>query len=172
MIVGTNREGQKLDANDQVNPGLIVVELADEENLVIEAEVSEFAANSIEVGQAASVTIDAAGGNEIDGEVLSVGSIVRRQSRYSQAMVRDVTVSLPAEIISDLRPGMSAKLDIVVDTRQSALAVPDSALQYRHGKPGVMLRGGEWRAVVLGPTSSIGMHIVESGLEAGEEVAL
>lgn len=172
VIVGTNREGQKLDANDQVNPGLIVVELADEENLVIEAEVSEFAANSIEVGQAASVTIDAAGGNEIDGEVLSVGSIVRRQSRYSQAMVRDVTVSLPAEIISDLRPGMSAKLDIVVDTRQSALAVPDSALQYRHGKPGVMLRGGEWRAVVLGPTSSIGMHIVESGLEAGEEVAL
>ena len=98
--------------------------------------------------------------------------MVRRQSRYSQAMVRDVTVSLPDEVIADLRPGMSAKLDIVVDTLQSALAVPDSALRYRDGKPGVVLRGGGWQAVILGPTSSSGMHIVESGLEPGEEVAL
>ena len=87
-------------------------------------------------------------------------------------MVRDVTVSLPTEVIPDLWPGMSAKLDIVVDTRQSALAVPDSALQYRDGEPGVLLRDGGWQPVVLGPTSSSGMHIVENGLEAGEEVAL
>ena len=172
VIVGTNREGQKLDINEQVNPGMIVVELADEENLVIEAEVPEFAANRIAVGQPATVSIDAAGTSALPGEVIDVGAVVRRQSQYSQAMVRDVTVSLPPEAVAELRPGMSAQLEIVVDRREGALAVPDTALRYREGRPGVMVRGGEWQPVTLGQVAGAGMHIVEDGLRAGQEVAL
>lgn len=172
VIVGTNREGQKLDVNEQVNPGMVVVELADESDLVLEAEVPEFAANRIALGQRATISIDAAGASALEGEVIDVGAVVRRQSQYSQAMVRDVTVSLPAGAISGLRPGMSAQLEIVVDRRPGALAVPDSALQYREGRPGVTLRGGEWQPVTLGQVSGAGMHIVEDGLEAGQEVAL
>ena len=119
-----------------------------------------------------SITIDAVGGGEVTGEVIDMGSVVRRQSRYSQAMVRDVTVSLPNELIPSLRAGMSVKIDVVVDNMRAALAVPDSALVYRDGKPGVMVRGDGWQAVTLGPTSSAGMHIVESGLQPGTEVAL
>lgn len=171
VLVGVDRQGQKLDVNDQVNPGMIVVELANEGELVIQAEVPEFAANSIQVGQQASITIEAAGGSLLTGTVLEVGSVVRRQSQYSQAMVRDVTVSLPESMSVELRSGMTAKLDIVVDTQRDALAIPDIALQYRGGKPGVTVRGDGWRPIVLGRVSG-GMHIIEQGLEAGEEVAL
>ena len=171
VLVGVDRQGQKLDVNDQVNPGMIVVELANESELVIQAEVPEFAANAIQVGQQAAITIEAAGGSLLSGEVLEVGSVVRRQSQYSQAMVRDVTVSLPETVIGELRSGMTAKLDIVVDTQRDALAIPDIALKYRGGKPGVTVRGDGWRPVVLGRVSG-GMHIIEQGLEAGEEVAL
>lgn len=171
VIVGTNRQGQKLDTNEQVNPGMVVVELADENKLIVQAEVPEYAANQITIGQAVNISIDAAGAGDLAGTVLEVASIVRRQSRYSQAMVRDVTVSLPDSGGEGLRPGMSAKLDIVVDTQQQALAVPDDALQYREGKPGVLVRGDGWRPVTLG-RSSAGMTIVESGLVAGDEVSL
>ncbi len=171
VIVGTNRQGQKLDINDGVNPGIVVVELADASQLVVQAEVPEYAAASINVGQSARIVIDAAGSSEIAGEVTAVASIVRRQSQYSQAMVRDVTVSLPDDIISALRPGMSAKLTIVVDNQRNALAVPDESIQYRDGKPGVVVRGDGWTPVVLGRQSA-GGHIVESGLEPGDEVAL
>lgn len=171
VIVGTNRQGQKLDTNEQVNPGMVVVELADEDKLIVQAEVPEYAANQIAIGQAVNISIDAAGAGDLAGTVLEVASIVRRQSRYSQAMVRDVTVSLPGSGVEGLRPGMSAKLDIVVDTQQQALAVPDDALQYRDGKPGVVVRGDGWRPVTLG-RSSAGMTIVESGLVAGDEVSL
>jgi multidrug efflux pump subunit AcrA (membrane-fusion protein) len=170
-IIGVNREGQKLDVNEQVNPGLIVVELANEDDLVIQAEVPEFAANRVQPGQPVTISIDAAGGSNLAGKVIEVGSVVRRQSRYSQAMVLDVTVSLPEDVIGELRSGMTAKLDIVVDTQRNALALPDSALQYREGKPGVAVRGDGWRPVVLGRVSG-GMHIIEQGLEPGEEVAL
>ena len=172
VIVGTNREGQKLDTSDQVNPGMVVVELADEKELVIRAEVPEFVANLIETGQAVNISIDAAGSSAVPGRVIEVGSVVRRQSRYSQAMVLDVTVSLPESVIPLLRKGTSAQLDITVDTVRGALAVPDQALHYRDGKPGVVLRGGDWQGVVLGPESSAGMRIVESGLNAGAEVEL
>jgi len=122
------------------------------------------------VGQLAEIEIDAAGGL-LEGRVSSVASIVRRQSQYSQAMVRDVTVTLPEEAMSQLRPGVSAKLTIVVDTERNALAIPDEALQYRDGKPGVIVRGDGWRPVRVGRESA-GMHIVEDGLEPGEEVAM
>jgi multidrug efflux pump subunit AcrA (membrane-fusion protein) len=171
VIVGTNRQGQKLDVNESVNPGIMVVELANEESLIIQAEVPEFVAASIAVGQAVSIAIDAAGSSELQAEVTEVASIVRRQSRYSQAMIRDVIVSLPQEVVSDLRPGMSAKLEIVVDIQQRVLAVPNESIQYRDGRPGVEVRGGGWQPVSLGRASA-GMRVVEDGLEPGDEVRL
>ena len=171
VIVGTDREGQKLSANDQTNPGITVVELANPEKLLVRAEVPEFAATRIDVGQQATLVIDAIGGTPLAGKVTEVGSIVRRQSQFSQAMVRDVTVEIPENIIPSLRPGMSVKLTIDVAIERNVLALPENALQYRDGKPGVKVRGDGWRPIVLG-SASAGMRIVKSGLTAGEEVAL
>ena len=172
VIVGTNHDGQKLDTSDQVHPGMVVIELADEHQLIVKAEVPEFVANRVAVGQKAEITIDAIGSSAVPGEIIEVGKVVRRQSRYSQAMVLDVSVSLPEAVLPLLRSGMSAQLDIIIDTVQEALAVPDEALQYREGKPGVAVRGSGWSPVKLGPASSGGMRIVASGLDGGEEVAL
>jgi HlyD family secretion protein len=171
VIVGTDSQGQKLDINDVVNPGMIVVELANEDDLVVWAEVPEYAAASLDIGQVARVAFDANGGNVTDGTVISVARIVRRQSQYSQAMVRDVTVQLPEHMIAKLRPGMSAKLDIVVDTQKHALTVPIRSLVYRDGKPGVLVRDDGWRPVKLG-RSSAGQRIIEAGIESGDEVAM
>ncbi len=171
VIVGTDRSGQKLDVNDGVNPGIVVVELADPTELVVQAEVPEYAAAKIRVGQEARVVIDAAGGGELESEVVEVASIVRRQSQFSQAMVRDVTAVIPEEAVPLLRPGMSAKLTIIVDTQREALAVPDESIQYREGKPGVIVRGDGWTPITVGRASA-GMHVVESGLDAGDEVSV
>lgn len=171
VIVGTDQAGQKLGANDQTNPGITVVELANPNELIVKAEVPEYAATKIAVGQSAALFIDAAGGTPIDGEVIEVGSIVRRQSQFSQAMVRDVTVTLPEEQIVNLRPGMTVKLTIEVDRREAALAVPENAIQYRDGKPGVRVRGDGWRDVTLGRESA-GLFIVDAGLEPGERIAV
>ena len=170
VIVGTDRQGQKLDVNDSVNPGIMVVELADDSLLEIQAEVPEYVAARIEVGQTAEIEIDSAGGT-LEGQVKTVASIVRRQSQYSQAMVRDVVVTLPEDAMADLRPGVSAKLSIVIDVERNALAVPDDAIHYRDGKPGVVVKGDGWRPIEVGRASA-GMHIVEEGLKPGDEVSL
>lgn len=170
VIVGTDQEGQKLDVNDAVNPGMTVVEVIDDNALVIEAEVAEFAAARLEVGQPARVALDVAGGGDLDGTVVEVSSIVRRQSRFSQAMVRDVTIRLD-ERVAELRPGMSTQVTLVVDTVTDAIAVPEQALRYRDGRPGLVVRGSGWQPVTLGGVSA-GMRIVSDGVAAGQEIQL
>ena len=168
VIVGTDQEGKKLDVNDAVNPGMTVVEVIDDTSLVIETEIPEFAAARLKVGQPASVALDVAGGGELGGTVAEVSSIVRRQSRFSQAMVRDVAIRLD-EAVPDLRPGMSTQVTLVVDTVTNAIAVPEQALRYRDGQPGLVVRGSGWQPVTLGGISA-GMRIVADGVAAGPEI--
>ncbi|MDX1381194.1 MAG: efflux RND transporter periplasmic adaptor subunit, partial [Xanthomonadales bacterium] len=78
---------------------------------------------------------------------------------------------LPEAAVADLRPGMSAKLEIAVDTERQALAVPEGSIRYREGRPGVDLRDQGWTPVRLGRASG-GLRVVESGLEPGDEVRL
>ena len=170
MIVGTDSEGQKLDVNDSVNPGMTVVELVDDTRLVIKADVPEFAAARIAVGQPATVTVESIGSGELSGSVTEVSSIVRRQSRFSQAMVRGVTIELDGDQADALRPGMSSKVSIVVDTLSAALAVPASAIVYEDGAPGVVTRSG-WQPITLGGLSA-GERIVTAGITSGTEIAL
>ena len=150
---------------------MTVIEVIDDSDLVIEAAVPEFAAASIAVGQPVKLSLDAAGGSQLSGTVTAVASIVRRQSKFSQAMVRGVTIEFDDEGEAQLRPGMSAKVIVEVDTVLSALAVPEDAIQYRDGQPGLMVRGEGWRQVTLGSTSD-GLRIVRDGLPPGTEIRL
>lgn len=168
VVVGTNQEGQKLDVNDSVNPGMTVVELFDDTILVVKADVPEFAAARLQSGQQATVIIEAAGGAVLQGTVAQISSIVRRQSRFSQAMVRGITIELADTSAVELRPGMSTKVDVIVDTVANAIAVPPEALKYKDGEPGVETRAG-WQPVTLGDTSA-GLRIISAGLSDGMEI--
>ncbi|MEL7312552.1 MAG: efflux RND transporter periplasmic adaptor subunit [Pseudomonadota bacterium] len=170
VVVGSDNEGQKLDVNDSVNPGMTVIELVNDSELVIEADIPEFAAARLALGQSATVTIESVGGAEQVGKVIEISSIVRRQSRFSQAMVRGITIALDDEGTATLRPGQSAKVRVVVDTEPNAIAIPEEALIYRDGNPGVRTRKG-WQPVTLGGRSA-GLRIVRDGLQSGMEIAI
>lgn len=170
VIIGSDRQGVKLDVNSSVNPGIVVVELVDDGQLQVQAEVPEHASARIAVGQPARVFVDAVGGTELAGTVRQVANIVRRQSRNSQTMVRDVVVQLDAADLPGLRPGMSVTVSVEVDRLRDAVSLPKSALVYRDGKPGVQLRGG-WQPLRLGARSG-DEFIVLQGVQAGQEIRL
>jgi multidrug resistance efflux pump len=171
VIIGTDRQGVKLDVNSNVNPGMVVVELVDDTRLQVQAEVPEHASARIAVGQTARIFVDAAGGTELAGTVEDVANIVRRQSRNSQTMVRDVVVAFGDADLSALRPGMSVTVTIEVDRLEGAVSLPRTALVYREGLPGVRLRGGGWQPVTLGARSDDEFIVVE-GVRAGQEIQL
>lgn len=171
VIIGTDMQGNKFDVGSGANPGLVVVQIADDRKLAVEAQFPEHAAAALRQGQTATIDADAAGGGRLAGEIHSVANTVRRQSRDSLAMVRDVTVVLREATPAGFRLGTSVQLSVVLEELHGVLAVPASALAYRDGRPGVVRRSGGWAELRLGQRSA-DMWVVEAGLAAGEEIRL
>ena len=171
VVLGTDYEGNKVDVNASVHPGLVVVRLADDRRLAVQAEIHEHAAARLAVGQRVRVAIDSGGEADLVGRVSRVANTVRRRSRYSDSMVRDITAEIDPGQPPVLRLGMSVQIEVELSVLKGALAIPASVLVYRSGSPGVVLRGQGWHPVLLGERSA-DMFIVESGLEEGDMVRL
>jgi len=166
VIIGLDQRGGKLDVNMPAYPGLVVVELVDDSRLDISAEIPEQLAASLATGQPVKIVGD--GGLEVAGVVGSVSQTVRRQSRGSLAMVRDVSIR-PTSDDNSLRLGTSVQLIIQTAKWSDAIAIPSAAVSYRDGLPGVRLANGKWKHVQLGVRSE-DQFIVLSGLEDGQEI--
>ena len=171
VVIGTDDLGDKLDVNASVHPGMVVVRLADDSRLAVQAEIREHAAARLAVGQRVRVAIDSAAEADLVGRVSQAANTVRRRSRYSEAMVRDITVEIDPGQPSVLRLGMSVQIEVELSMLKEALAIPASALVYRSESPGVVLKGGGWQSVLLGERSA-DMFIVEGGLREGDMVRL
>ena len=171
VIIGTDQFGNKLDVGNPAHPGVAVVELANDRKLAVQAEIPEHLAARLAQGQRVRVTVDSAGGSELEGRVASVANTVRRQSRQSQASVRDITVRFPVDAPKGLRLGMSVQIAVEVAVVPDAIAIPATAVTYRRGSPGVVMANGDWQDVVLGERSG-DMLVVVSGLEPGQEARL
>ena len=171
VVIGTDNDGNKLDVSTTVHPGLVVVRLADDSRLSVQVEIQEHAAAQLAENQRVRVVIDAAGEADLAGRVSQVARTVRRRSRYSQAMVRDITVDIEPGQPEVLRLGMSVQIEVELAMLKQALAVPASALVYRSGLPGVVLKRGGWQSVLLAERSAE-MFIVAGGLKEGDMVRL
>ena len=171
VVLGTDNQGNKLDVNASVHPGLVVVRLADDSRLAVRAEIHEHAAARLAVGQRVRIAIDSGGEADLFGRVSQVANTVRRRSRYSESMVRDITVEVDSGQPPVLRLGMSVQIEVELSMLKEVLAIPASVLVYRSGSPGVVLRGKGWQPVLLGDRSA-DMFIVHGGLKEGDMVRL
>jgi len=135
--------GQTVAASFQA-PKLFVI-AQDLRRMQVEADVDEADIGRVHLGQQAIFSVDAFAGREFYGQV--------RQIRKAPRVVQNVVtyIVLVSADNTDLRllPGMTANIQIIVDERQDALKVPNSALRFKpNGEDGQ--RGGEPR----GATSS------------------
>jgi len=72
-----------------------------------------------------------------------------------------------------MRPGMVARLELIVDRLRNVLAIPLSVIEVEDGKSFVKVKKGdktERRMVQLGKNNGI-VAVVASGLAEGEQVA-
>lgn len=93
----------------------------------IEANVSEADIGGVKEGQEAEFTVDAFSGRTFRGRV----KMVRFAPVTVENVVTYVTVIEVANPKLELRPGMTANVSIVLDKREKALAVPNSALRFK-----------------------------------------
>lgn len=123
-IEGRERKPQ---VGDRVFQDLPLLELPDTSSMDVRARVREIDLERLRVGQGAEVVVEAFPAHRYKAELRSLGALAQRRDGKEE---RYFTVNLGL-VGSDrrLRPGMTARVTIVVEEQRAVLAVPREALR-------------------------------------------
>ena len=105
-----------------VNPGDRIIELADIDPIKVDFRVPELALPNLRPGQTIQVTVDALPGKTVDGEVYVIDPIVEANGRAIRLRAR---IPNPD---GKLSPGLFARVRIVIERRENAMLIPESAV--------------------------------------------
>jgi hypothetical protein len=136
----------------------------------LEVSLSESDINSVKVGQQATVTVNAASGEEVAGKVIAIDvlSAASSSTGTSSAVSYPVTIAL-TQTTKGLRAGMSATAEIVT-SQASGVIVPTQALQ---GSSVTVVKNGKrtTQRVETGVAGDSTTQVI-SGLSAGDQVVV
>jgi macrolide-specific efflux system membrane fusion protein len=163
LIVRAVEPGQTVTTADPV------VVVAD--RLIVKAQVDETDIGSINVGQAAAISLDAYPDETVPAQVDHVA--------YEATTVNNVTIYevdvLPDQVPEFMRSGMTATVVFVVEAKPGALVVPSEAVHRKEGLVTVRIPGSspwakpEHRSVTTGITDGKSVEIL-SGLTEGDAI--
>lgn len=127
-------EGETVVVGTMNNQGTVLATIADLAVIEAEVEVDETDIPSVELGQTASVTIDALPDQYFAGIVTEIGNSPIQQTQGvgtgTQATTFKVVVTLDDEIPA-VRPGFTCTADITTAVRSAAIAIPIQAATVR-----------------------------------------
>jgi multidrug efflux pump subunit AcrA (membrane-fusion protein) len=162
-----------VDEGDTVAAGMSagpLFHIVDPSTIEMSGLIDEIDIAGVELGQKASITLDALPDREYSGTVTyisKVGTIEAGVVSYETT----ITLDQPGP---ELKDGMSATAEIVVQSREDVLLLPNRAIQGSWDNPKVELlvdRETTEREITLG--LSDGMYSeVKEGLEAGDTVVM
>jgi len=156
---------------DQVAPGSIAFRLDNLDRLLVDVLVSEVDINSIQVGQPVNLSFDAILDKQYQGVVSQVAPV----GDTLQGVVEfNVAVEL-TDADQNVKPGMTAAVNIVVDQIADALLVPNRAVRVVNGQRVVyILSNNQLQAVdvTLGASSDSQSQVVDGNLQLGDQIVL
>lgn len=147
--------------------------LPDMTRMQVKVYVHESVVTKIKPGQTAKIRVDAFPEAQLTGQVSQVADLA--QSGYSDSNTYETVVlidSFPADL--NLRPGMTAQVEILIGNYPDVFAVPHSGVTEHLGQTYVYVKSGltpERRRVKTGRITHALVEIL-SGLEAGETIYL
>jgi multidrug resistance efflux pump len=165
---------RKVRVGDRVTASQGLVTIPEVSRMLVQSSVRESDVHSLKPGQAVAIRADAFPDVRLQGKVASIGALARDSAA---PFFGDKRFDLVVEVdpaAEELRPEMTARLDILVGERPDVLLVPVNAVFDRTGVPVVhVLRGRrvETRPVELGASSEFEVEVV-AGLREGERVSL
>jgi HlyD family secretion protein len=150
----------------------------------VDTNVSEADVGRVQVGMAATFTVDAYPGQVFHG---TVTAIRKAAINVQNVITYDVVIAF-SNPDQKLFPGMTANVKILVDEHQNALQVPSAALRFhpegvrQTGKPGGLNSGVVWVLdehnqpkavpVTLGITDGANTEVTGGSLKEGNRVIL
>lgn len=168
------RRGQPPEVGNTVFPGQMVGEIPHDGAMEVEAFVLEADAGGLEPGRQARVYPEARPGTVLEATVKRVDSVAKPRFRASPVQYFAVTLALDEADSDGLKPGLGARVEILLDDIADALTVPRQAIFNREDGPVVLRqsRGGFEEVPVRVRATGRGRVVIDGPVEAGERVAL
>lgn len=152
-----------------------IISLPNTAEMIVEVRVHETSVDKVRPGQSATIIAEPFPDQIFHGEVLSVAPLPDPQRSYLSPDIKVYTTKVSIEESqTSLRPGMSAKVEILVDQLDDVLIVPVQVVANRSGRKVCYVatnNGPEEREVETGAFNDTFVEIV-AGLEPGENVLL
>ncbi len=150
---------------DNVSSGAVLGSIITK-NEVIRISLNEVDAVKIKTGQKATVAFDALPNLTATGLVVDVDAV----GTVSQGVV-SYGVKIALDIADDqIKPGMSGSINIITDTRQNVLTVPNGAVKSKNGSSYVLVLDGTQD--LNSPTATLGFISVSEPLQKPVEIGL
>ena len=114
------------------NPGTVLLTIADLSVIETEVDVDETDIPTVQLGQAAKITIDALPGKTFTAKVTEIGNspVAVTGQTSTQATNFKVVLTIDGEI-PEVRPGFTCTAEITTAVRESVVSVPIQALAVR-----------------------------------------
>lgn len=162
-------EERKLQAGDTVFQGMPVASIPDVSEVEVAATLSPVDHGQVAPGMKARIVLDTWPDRTVEGRVEEVGAVAPEGRFRSSGF--PVRVSLAATDPAVMRPGLSARVEVVRSTWARVLLVPRRAVRFQeHGRVLVQRAGraepSEVKLLGCGPLACA----VESGLAEGDRV--
>lgn len=152
-----------------------IITIPDMSKMSVNVKIHESYIKKIKIGQKARITVDAFPDEMLDGEVTKVGVLPDSQNRWMNPDMKVYLTKITIEGTHDwVKPGMSAKVEILVDRLADVVYVPIQAVTPSEGKQFATVVGGfksDRREVEIGQFNDEFIEI-KKGLKEGEKVLL
>jgi HlyD family secretion protein len=153
----------------------VIIRLPDPKRMQVVAKVAESRIDLIKAGMPATIEIEGLPGVELRGKVTKVNEYPAPDNWFNANVKEYATTVEVVDAASGLRPGMTAKVAIRVETIADALQVPIQAVVERGGKHYCLLvQSGatiEPREVLIGSTNEKFL-VIRDGLSRDDVVLM
>lgn len=147
-----------------------IASVTSQEHMSLEIQVDELDISQISLGQEATISVDALGGEQFEAKVTRMASTGENEGGNSK-----FTVELTLEKSGDMLPGMSASAFIDLGIKSGTLCIPVAALE-KSGNQDIIYTGydegsgslSDPVAVITGLSDGEYVQVL-SGLEEGQE---
>ena len=160
---------------DRAWPGAAIAELPNLSTIEVTARVDETQRGQLQVGQEATIHIDAIPDHDFAGHIERISTIASVDFSAGWPFPRNFEMDIRLnDADKRLRPGMSANARIAVDKIENAMLVPANAVfRKAGGDVAFVLHGSQFdeQAVTVGRRGS-DQVLIARGLRPGERVAL
>ncbi len=156
---------------DLVKPGMNAFQIDNLSALYVDTQVSEVDINRIQPSQPVSLTFDAILGSAYNGTVIEVAKV---GSPVQGVVEFNVTIRL-TDADENVRPGMTAAVNVIVEQLSDVLLVPNRAVRVQDGQRVVyIMRSGALQPVSLelGSSSDTSSQVIGGELREGDEIVL